>query len=141
MKKENKKYLGIWLDHSKARLIEVNENGTQVETLLSGYSKQMREKGEGATGTRLGNYRSGNDEYSTHHRKMEMLSHYYKILRDRIKRYDETILFGPTTAKVELFDTLLKEKNSINVHVHKGDGARMTEKQMSDFVKDFYKKK
>ena len=139
MKKENKKLLGIWLDHSKAHLIEFENKETKIETLLSGYSKKMRAEGETPDGTQLGNYRSGNNEYSHHHRETEMMSHYYKILGDRIRHYDETVLFGPTHAKTELFNTLLKEKNRLNVHVDNKANDKMTEKEMSEFVKGYYK--
>jgi hypothetical protein len=137
--KKDKKYLGIWLDHSKAHLIESENKDTKIETLLSGYSKQMRIEGEKPAGIRLGNNRSTNNEYSEHHRKIEMLMHYYKILTDRVKRYDETVLFGPTNAKVELFDLLLKDSKTTHVHLHREDCSRMSEHEMADFVKDYFK--
>ena len=68
-------------------------------------------------------------------------SEYYKKLGEIIKNYEGVILFGPTEAKVELFNTLKADHHfeKINIEVKQAD--KMTENQQHAFVREHFSKK
>lgn len=45
-------------------------------------------------------------ESMMHNKEQQQQSEYYKTLVETIKDYDEALLFGPTSARVELFNIL-----------------------------------
>lgn len=136
---EQRKCLGIWLDHSRAHLIELENGKTILETVLSEYSRQEREDGKGATGSHFGENNSTNNEYSKHQRQQEILYNYYRVLSDRIKHYNHVVLFGPTKAKEELYNKITSDNQFSDVALDVVPTDKMTENQMNAFVKDHFK--
>ncbi len=63
---------------------------------------------------------------------------YYRNLGDIIRNYDSVLLFGPTEAKVELFNTLRKDLRFANIKIEIKHTGKMTEKQKYAFVKFYF---
>ena len=57
-----------------------------------------------------------------------------------VKNYDEVILFGPTDAKVELFNILKADQHFDKIKIDIKQADKMTENQQHAFVKDHFSK-
>lgn len=130
--------VGVWLDHSQAHFIDFSKGPVVVETAFSDKEMQVRFSGEQGTGTKLGNKRSTNSEHHQHNREQEHLHEYFNMLADRLKNYDDIFLFGSTTAKDELYNKLMADKqfNSKTINVKSAD--HLTENQMIAETKKFF---
>ncbi len=127
MDNENKaKNLGIWMDHSSAHLMEFTTDPIVTKIILSDFTDQEKSSS------------LQKNERIMHNKQQHMQSEYYQKLIDVIKNYEEVILFGPTHAKVELFN-LIKADHLIdktNVTVQNAD--KMTDNQQHAFVKNHF---
>ena len=124
MKTENR--LGIWMDHSTAHLMEYTVDPIETKSIESKFTHEEKE------------HSLGKNENLMHHKEQHEQADYYKKLGEVIKNYDHVILFGPTDAKVELFN-LLKANHlfeKIKIEVEQAD--KMTENQQHAFVKKHF---
>src|SRR3990172_2928589 len=91
------KNLGIWMDHSSAHLMEYTSGPINTEIIESRFSNEVKE------------HSLNKSEYMMHNKEQHEQSEYFKKLGEVIKNYEEVILFGPTDAKVELYNFLRSE--------------------------------
>ncbi len=122
------KNLGIWMDHSSAHLIAYTTDPIETTVVTSKFTHQAKEQS------------LSRSENVMHNKEQQQQSAYYKQLGEVIRNYEAVILFGPTDAKVELFN-LLKADHlfaKINIEVQQTD--RMTENQEHAFVKAYFSK-
>lgn len=125
----SKKNLGIWMDHSIAHVMDLtNENITSsfIDSVNLHSEKQ---------------HSLGTSESQTHNKDQRNLSAYYHKLIDEVKKYDNVILFGPTDAKVELFNLIRKENKYENIKIDVKNSDKMTDNQQQAFVKDHFANK
>ncbi len=92
MNTENK--LGICMDHHTAKLITYTSNGMQSKNLESAFTFEMKQE------------TLNRSESIMNNKEQHLQASFFKELADIIKQYTEVILFGPTNAKVELFNIL-----------------------------------
>lgn len=120
------KKLGIWMDHLNAHLMEYHstEGGHSITELPLTHQ---------AT-----DHSAGSSENVINNKEHQQQSDYYKKLGDAIKNYNEVILFGPTTAKVELFNTLKTDHHFADIKIEVQQADKMTENQQHAFVKDYF---
>ena len=121
------KQLGIWMDHSVAHLIKLTNGSIETNTIESQPEIQADQQIV---------YK---DESHSLNKEKGQLTAYFRKLGDLILEYDDVILFGPTEAKNELLN-VLKENHlfdKIKIEVETAD--KMTEIQMTDFVKEHFK--
>jgi hypothetical protein len=52
--------------------------------------------------------------------------------------YENVLLFGPTNAKVELFNILRADLAFSNIKIEVKDADKMTDNQQRAFVKDYF---
>ena len=97
------KYLGIWMDHSCAHVMELTTNSIESVTIESNLISSEKEEYPGMC------------EKQFHHKRQQRLSDYYIQLGDTIKNYAAVILFGPTSAKAELFNLLRSDQLFANI--------------------------
>lgn len=122
------KKLGIWMDHSIAYLMEFTSNPFEIRTIESKLTHQKKMEA------------LSKSESLMHNKEQKQLSDYYKKLGAIIKNYKRVILFGPTDAKVELFDILSEDEqfNKIKIEIKNTD--KMTPNQKNSFVRDYFSK-
>jgi hypothetical protein len=130
--------IGLWLDHNKAHFIDLSKGLVIVETVYSDKESELRYKGESANGTLLGNNRATNNENHVHNREREIMHEYYRVLIDRLKNYDDIYLFGPTSAKDELYNKLSSDKHFADKTINVASADQLTENQMVANVKKFF---
>ena len=119
--------LGIWMDHVSANLMEYSDT---IETLTVAASSTNNVKDEA----------QDKGEKALHHKEQQHLGAYYKKLGEAIKNYEEVLLFGPTTAKVELFNSLREDLHFEKIKIEVMQTDKMTEKQQHAFVRDHFSK-
>ena len=63
---------------------------------------------------------------------------YYKQLGVQLKDCGEILLFGPTDAKLELFNFLKKDKHFDAVKIALRPAGKLTENQQHAFIRDYF---
>jgi stalled ribosome rescue protein Dom34 len=124
-----KKKLGIWMDHSIAYLMEFTASAFEIKTIES---KLMESKKLQTV--------SKNDSLLPN-KEQQKLSSYYRKISEIIKDYKKVILFGPTNAKVELFDILSEDERFLKIKFEIKNTDKMTKEQRNSFVMDMFFKK
>jgi hypothetical protein len=120
------KKLGIWMDHSIAHLMEFTSKHFEIETIESKFTN--REKNKSLT----------KSESLMDNKQKQQLSDYYKKIGEAIKNYKRVILFGPTDAKVELFDLLSEDERFLKIKIEIKNTDKMTENQQYEFVRAYF---
>lgn len=121
------KKLGIWMDHAHAHLIAFAD---PIETKIVTSKFTYEEKEE----TLL------RSERIMHNKEQHEESEYYKEIGEIIRNYDEVLLFGPTDAKVELFNMLEADHHFSKIKFEIKQADKMTENQEHSFVRDYFSK-
>jgi hypothetical protein len=122
------KKLGVWMDHSIAYLMEFTSNPFEIKTIESNFSNQDKMKA------------LAKSESLMHNKEQQQLSNYYKKISEVVKDYKQVLLFGPTNAKVELFDILSEDERFVNVKIEIKETDKMNENQKNAFVKSYFSK-
>ncbi len=120
------KNLGIWMDHSTAHLMEFTTDPIETKTIDSSFTHQEKEQA------------LGRSENLLHNKEQHQQSEYYKKLGETIKNYEKVILFGPTDAKVELFNLLSTDHRFANTQIEVIQTDKMTENQQHAFVREHF---
>lgn len=121
------KFLGIWMDHSHAHLIEYSTNEiTTQQVISSSFTHEAKEsiltKGEN----------------HMHNKEQQTTSDYYKKIMDVCRNYEMIVLFGPTSAKSELHNIMKTDHHFEKIRVEVRQTDKLTENQEHAFVRDFF---
>jgi Lhr-like helicase len=122
------KKLGIWMDHTFANLIEFTSDPIETTVLESKFTHEIKEQALHKGENRM------------HNKEQHQQAEYYKKLGDIIRNYKEVLLFGPTDAKTELFNSLISNHHFDKVKIDVKQSDKMTENQQHAFVKDYFAK-
>jgi hypothetical protein len=121
-----KKNLGIWMDHSNAHLMEFTTDPIATNIISSEFTHEEKE------------HALGKGENLMHHKEQHKHSEYYKKLGATIRNYEEVVLFGPTDAKVELFNLLKADHHFAKIKIEVKQADKMTENQEHAFVREHF---
>jgi len=136
------KQIGVWLNHSQAHFIGYKaESAFFIETIDSSYESIIREEGEGSDKTRFSSNteQGSNNEKRKHNIVQNELDEYFNILEGNLESSQEILLFGPGTAKEELFNRLSENKLFKGKDIEVKSSDKLTENQMLSRVLDFFK--
>ena len=124
---EAKKYLGIWMDHLNAHLIDLNfkKNNHSIVSKFTFYAKE-----EGCN----------KSENIMHNKEQRIYASYYKEIADEIYKYDNVLLFGPTSAKVEFYIFLNKYLHFKDIKIGIESADKMSDNEKNAFVKNYFNK-
>ena len=90
-----KKEVGLWIDHRKAVVVVITEEGEEIKKITSNMEKHVRFSG--GTGSEDGSSEDVRDRQFGNH-----LNTYYDQIVAIIRDADAIQIFGPGEAKVEL---------------------------------------
>lgn len=121
-----KKHIGVWMDHSVAHLIELADNVFITNTISSEFTHAEKE------------HSLSKSENLMHHKEQHQQSHYYKRLSETLKGYEEIVLFGPTTAKSELWNLLKADHHFDKVKIEVKQADKMSPNQQQAFVREHF---
>ncbi|MCO5948625.1 hypothetical protein [Mucilaginibacter flavidus] len=124
-----KKCLGIWMDHQNAHIMEFTTDPIETKTVESKFTHQEKEQ------------TLGRSENLMHNKEQHEEADYYKELGEIIRNYNDIILFGPTDAKVELFNSLRKDHRFADIVIEIKQADKMTENQQHAFVREYFSKR
>ncbi|MFD2034809.1 hypothetical protein ACFSKL_08415 [Belliella marina] len=142
MEKMNYKSVGVWLDQSKAHFIGYQDGeATFIESLISPHERIKREDGEESDTARFSPNPSvlSNNEYRKNNIAQNELNEYYKMLEDKIGKFEDVLLFGPGTAKDQFKNRIAENKAFKKKWISVQNADKMTDNQLLAFVRDFYK--
>lgn len=122
------KDLGIWMDHLNAHLMEFTTDPIQTRTVTSKFTHEQKENS------------LGKSENLMHNKEQHQQSEYYKRLGDTIRNYHWVVLFGPTDAKVELYNILKTDHRFAKIKIEMKTTDKMTENQQHAFVTEHFSK-
>lgn len=121
-----KKKLGIWMDHSTANLMEYSTIFIETTTIKSDFTHQAKEE------------TLNKSENIMHNKEQHLEMDYYKRLSAEIIKYDEVLLFGPTNAKLELFNILNEDQHFKNIKIVVQPSDKLTDNQQVAFVRNYF---
>ena len=119
-------HLGIWMDHASAHLMDVTSDSIITNTLTSKFTHQAKE------------HVLSKGEKTMHNKEQHQQSDYYKKLAEIIGRYQDVLIFGPTDAKVELYNLLKADHHFDAININIKQAQKMTENQEHAFVKKYF---
>lgn len=114
------------MDHAHAYLSECIPHLAHTTTIESEFTHEE----EGITLEK--------SEKGMHNKEQSMQSAYFKKLSDHILNFDEVLLFGPTDAKVELFNILQDDHRFANIKISVQPADKMSENQRYAFIKEYF---
>lgn len=120
------KKLGVWMDHSIAYLMEFTNNPFEIKTIKSQFSRDKN------------NFYLSESTQLSINKDLATLYSYYNKIGEAIKGYQQIVLFGPTTAKVELFDMLSEDDRFLKIRFEIKDTDKMNAKQQNEFITKYF---
>ena len=104
-----KKQMGLWIDHRRAVIVTVSDNGTVLKEVLSHAEKQRRRTGDSPL---KGSYEAQHvpPDDSRHRAFKEELNTYYDKVIETLRGAEAILIFGPGVAKTELKALLERAK-------------------------------
>ena len=101
--------MGLWIDHRKAVVVALTDNGEEVELISSHVEKQLRRSGDSPL---KGSYepRQVPADDSRQRAFAGHLNTYYDTVIARIRTADALLIFGPGEAKDELNKRLVEQQ-------------------------------
>jgi stalled ribosome rescue protein Dom34 len=101
-----KREVGLWIDHKKAVIFSLSDEGAEIKRISSELKKQVRFPG----GAQEESAEVQKDRRYTGH-----LNNYYDEVISFIRNAESILIFGPGEAKNELKNKLGKEKLHENI--------------------------
>ena len=133
-----KPYVGIWVDHTQAHLIWIDEQGeaevryTQVESSRGG------EKGDRALSGRTGVYGGVAPHAAAEDKRREKSKRLYEKIIKAMSGARRIYIFGPGQARKELHKRLRQPKDITGEVAGVAGAEKMSEAQMIARVKAFF---
>ena len=120
------KKLGVWMDHSIAYLMEFTNNPFEIKTIESELTEDSNQLILSKKSEALINM----DQHT--------LYAYYNKIGEAIKNYKQIVLFGPTDAKIELFDVLSEDHRFVKIKVEIKETDKMSVNQQHAFINKYF---
>lgn len=120
--------LGICMDHASANIIDLSVEATVSTTLTSDFTHEKKEES------------LNRSEQLMHNKEQHEQAAYYKELGEVIRKYDEVLLFGPTTAKNELYNLLKDDHHFADIKIECKQTDKLNHQEQHAFVKEYFTK-
>lgn len=130
------KQIGLWIDHKRAVILTMSEQGEGLQKIESGIGRHVHYRG--ATHPRTAysaQYQQGDDQLDN--KFTEKLNKFYGEVIACIRMADSVLIFGPGEAKSELKKRLVHEKVKVQV-VGIETADKMTERQIAAKVRSHF---
>ena len=129
--------VGVWIDHRKAVVVVVTEEGEEIGLLISKVEEQLRRSGDSPLKGSFEAQRVPADD-----RRQRALTQYLNIYYDAviscIREADSILIFGPGEAKNELEKRL--EKNNLGGRIAGIETVdKMTDKEIAAKVRQRFR--
>jgi stalled ribosome rescue protein Dom34 len=125
---ESIKKIGIFLDHAHAHVIEFSDEVKETKTIASDFTYQDKVE------------TLKRSESEMHQKEQHKLTTYYKNIAAVIENYNEVLLFGPTEAKVELFNFIKEHHKYDKIKIEVKNTDKMSAAEQHQFVREYFKR-
>ena len=125
-----KKQAGLWIDHRKAVIVLITDEGEEVKKIISGMEKHVRFTG--GDGSEEGSSEDVRDRQFGNH-----LNSYYDEVIAVVRNSDTIQIFGPGEAKGEL-EKRLKNEGLKDEALSVETMDKMTDRQISAKVREHF---
>jgi hypothetical protein len=140
MKAYQKNFAGLWVDHRKAVIVSITDDGETIERVESNVERKVRLSGGSRTGkTPYGPQQVAVDGKQEARIKRQ-LRHYYQEIIRRIQDAHQILILGPGEAKTEIKKELEKSKELALKKVTVEPADKMTERQIAARIRRFFTK-
>ena len=128
--------IGLWIDHKRAVLLTVSEQGENIQKIESGIEKHLHYRGATRPHTPYSSqYQQGDDQLDNQF--VEHLNKFYRKVIGLIRGADSLLIFGPGEAKSELKKRIARERNCVgNIRIETAD--RMTDRQIAAKIRKHF---
>ncbi|MBE3119859.1 MAG: hypothetical protein IMZ50_14035 [Candidatus Atribacteria bacterium] len=129
-----KKQAGLWIDHRKAVIVIVTEEGEDIQKIESGMGRHVRYRGASTTKSPFSTqYQQGDDQLDN--KFTEQLNKFYDEVIAHIRAAEAVLIFGPGEAKGELEKRI--EHEGLKAHILAVETVdKMTDRQISAKVRE-----
>lgn len=127
---------GLWIDHAKAVIVTVTDNGEEIKLVRSNVEKQLR-RSDGSVSTTSYDPQHVPPDDMRERDYMRQLDTYYDQVIERIRNADSILIFGPGEAKGELQKRIEKRKLVGRV-VDLETADKMTDRQIAAKVRRYF---
>jgi hypothetical protein len=128
--------VGLWIDHRKALIVVVTDQGEEIRLIVSKVQKQPRRSGDSPLKGRYESLQVGADDS----RQRTLTGHlklYYDAVMAGIGDAESILIFGPGEAKGELKKCL--ERNNLGGRVVSVETVdKMTNPQIAAKVREYF---
>ena len=114
------------MDHQNAHLVEFSAQDSQHYSIASAFTHQNKEE------------TLQKSEHTMHNKEQHQQAEFYKKITDEILKYDNVLLFGPTEAKTELYNTIKDNHLYKDILIHIKQTDKKNEKEKHEFVKEYF---
>jgi stalled ribosome rescue protein Dom34 len=122
-------FLGIWMDHSSANCMLITNGKLTITKILSEFTHEEREE------SRI------RGEKTMHNKEQQMTSKFFKSISEVILKADKVLLFGPTDAKQQLWNSLKEDHHFDEKKFAAETCVNFNEAQQLSFFKDYFELK
>ncbi len=131
-----KKQAGLWIDHRKAVIVLITDEGEDIQKIESGMGRRIRYRGASTTKSAYSTqYQQGDDQLDN--KFTEQLNKFYDEVIAHIRDADSIQIFGPGEAKGELEKRIEQEGLKANI-VAIETVDKMTDRQISAKVREHF---
>jgi hypothetical protein len=130
-------HVGLWIDHRKAVIVVVSDEGEATRLVTSQVGKHVRFSG-GTGSAESHRSQKGTGEDTRERRRDDQLSRYYNDVIAHIRGAVAILIFGPGEAKVELKARL--ERDGLGASVVGVETVdKMTDRQIAAKVRERFR--
>jgi hypothetical protein len=138
MKTYHENYAGLWIDHRRAIIVTITDDGETIERIGSDIERKVRLSGGSRTGkTPYGPQQVAVDS-KQEKRIARQLREYYLEIIQRIRDANKILILGPGEAKVELKKEMEKSKDFSCKKTTMESADKMTERQIAAKIRQFF---
>lgn len=138
MKAYQKNYAGLWIDHRRAVVVSITDDGETIERFESDIERKVRLSGGSRTGkTPYGPQQVSVDGRQEERIKRQLRQFYQEIIR-KIQDSNNILILGPGEAKTELKKEIEKSRALASANMTMATADKMTDKQIAARVRKFY---
>ena len=128
--------VGLWIDHRKAVIVAVTDEGEEMGLTISKVEKQLRRSGDSPLKGRYESLQVPADD-SRERKLTGQLNIYYDAVIASIRDADSILLFGPGEAKGELQERI--EKSKLRGRIEAVETVdKMTDRQIAARARQFF---
>lgn len=120
------KLTGVWMDYSKAEIMEVQGDLITSKVIESDFTFEEKQ------------HSFFRNEGLMHKKEQRLEGEYFKSIMKELATCKQVVLFGPGDAKNELFNRITSDPHFKSIRVSVEPTDKLTEKQRQSFVRNFF---